>query len=197
VEVAPETRNVPAASVGIDFGLSGSATLSDGQVVETQAHLRQSEAKLKRLQRALCRKKKGPKNQKKWKRRVTRFHERVASQCADFLHKLTSSVVAVFGVICVEDLNLKGLCRTRLAICDGLTLADRQWECPGCGTVHDRDLNAAINLAMEGIALLAGSGYVGVTPVELLASTVAVRSAGKPVAMKQELDDAHSYVSER
>ena len=28
-----------------------------------------------------------------------------------------------------------------------LTLADRDWTCPGCGTLHDRDENAGINLA--------------------------------------------------
>ena len=31
-----------------------------------------------------------------------------------------------------------------------LTLADRVWTC-GCGTVHDRDLNASINICTEGI----------------------------------------------
>jgi putative transposase len=28
-----------------------------------------------------------------------------------------------------------------------LTLADRAWMCPGCGTEHDRDENAGTNLA--------------------------------------------------
>lgn len=33
-----------------------------------------------------------------------------------------------------------------------LILADRTWTCAGCGTVHDRDLNAAVNLAAWGEA---------------------------------------------
>src|SRR5207253_2304128 len=101
--------------IGIDFGLSRFATLSDGQVVETQAHLRRSEAKLKRLQRALSRKQKGSQNRNKWKRRVARFHERVRNQRQDFLQKFTTEAVKQFGVVFVEDLNLRGLCRTRLA----------------------------------------------------------------------------------
>lgn len=28
-----------------------------------------------------------------------------------------------------------------------LTLKDRAWACPPCGTLHDRDENAGINLA--------------------------------------------------
>jgi transposase len=42
--------------------------------------------------------------------------------------------------------------------------------CVECNAYHDRDLNVARNIELEGLRLLAGSGYLGVTPVELATS---------------------------
>ncbi|MXZ00333.1 transposase [Candidatus Poribacteria bacterium] len=38
-----------------------------------------------------------------------------------------------------------------------LSLSDRQWTCPECGSHHDRDVNAAINIKRAGLAALSGA----------------------------------------
>ena len=66
---------------------------------------------------------------------------------------------------------------------ENLKLSDRKWKCSKCGTEHDRDYNATLNLLKEGLKLIKGSltlravglGRPELTPVE---SAVALVEAG-------------------
>jgi putative transposase len=55
--------------------------------------------------------------------------------------------------------NTSKKCHICGAINKDLKLSDREWVCQSCGTVHDRDFNAAMNHKLEGTAYLKRLGY--------------------------------------
>lgn len=91
-------------------------------------------------------------------------------------HKLAKSIQdASFGTFCkMIEYKAKWYGRTyikvgsfypssKLCHCCGyknttLTLADREWECPNCHILLDRDKNAALNILEEGLKILNKSG---------------------------------------
>jgi putative transposase len=83
--------------------------------VPAPKHYRRAERKLKRLQRHLSRCQRGSKNRDKARVKVARQHRRVANQRADHLHKLSSRLVREHDGVVIENLNVKGVARTKLA----------------------------------------------------------------------------------
>ncbi|HLX56646.1 MAG TPA: transposase [Ktedonobacteraceae bacterium] len=92
-------------AVGVDLGLLHFATLSTGKTIENPRYLRHAEKKLKKLQAALSRKKRGSHRRKKAKQAVAKAHRKVSNQRQDFLHKESRQLVNAYGVIVFEELQ--------------------------------------------------------------------------------------------
>ena len=109
------------SAIGIDLGITDFAILSDGQKIDNNKFTSKMEKKLKREQRKLSRrallaKQKGinlfeAKNYQKQKQKVARLHEKVMNQRTDFLNKLSTEIIKNHDIICIEDLNTKGMLR--------------------------------------------------------------------------------------
>ncbi|CAI3251648.1 IS200/IS605 family element transposase accessory protein TnpB [Enterococcus cecorum] len=123
------------SAIGIDLGITDFAILSDGQKIDNNRFTSKMEKKLKSEQRklskrALLAKNKGiplseAKNYQKQKRKVARLHEKVMNQRTDFLNKLSTEIIKNHDIICIEDLNVKGMLRNhKLA----RSISDLSWS---------------------------------------------------------------------
>lgn len=112
-----ETKPLPpsSAAVGVDVGLSSFATLSDGTAIENPRFYRVAQRKLRVAQRRVARRKKGSSGRRKAVVLLQKAHARIQNQRSDFHHKTARTLVNNYGVIAVEDLNIRGLSRSNLA----------------------------------------------------------------------------------
>lgn len=194
--------------IGIDLGVKEFAIDSNNTIYTNPKHLANSLTKLQEEYRKLSRMQKGSSNFRKQSKRIARIHSKIANQRLNHSHQLSRYLVNNFGIICIEDLNVKGMIeqikdtdkrnaekhnirraysdaglgqfiniltykaeetgRTLVKIgryipssqtchCCGhrnpavKDLSIREWVCPNCGEILQRDYNAAINILTEGI----------------------------------------------
>lgn len=206
VETVIQPKTVTGKAIGIDMGLKHLATLSTGEQIANPKHLHKNLRLLAHRQRTLSRRVKGSNRYQAARHQVARLHTRIRASRYDAAHKLTTTLINENQVICVEDLNIRGMSRNRrlarsiadtgwgeirrqleykadwygrtlividqwypssktCSACDHkldeLNLAVRQWTCPKCGTHHDRDQNAAVNILNEGLKQLEPAGSRG------------------------------------
>ena len=190
-----ESHNI----IGIDLGIKDFIVTSDGEVFEN-LHFKKSESKkLIRIQKQLSRKQNGSNNRNKTRIKLAKIYKRITDKKQYYLHQISNYLIDENQVICMEDLNVKGMLRNhklagsiqelnfgefkrmleykanwygrKLIFVDRfypssktcnhcgyvnkkLKLSDRQWICPDCGEIIERDYNAALNIRDEGVRLI-------------------------------------------
>ena len=112
-----DAKPLPANDLktGIDVGLESFAVLSDGAEINNPRYYRNAQARLRVCQRKVARRTKGKNRRRKAVLLLQRAHVKVHNQRADFHHKESRKLVNQYGVIAVEDLNVKGLAAGMLA----------------------------------------------------------------------------------
>ena len=113
-ELAKTNKNI-----GIDLGIKEFATMSDFTKVENLKLTKEYEKKLKREQRKLSRRYKlakdsdkklsDSKNYQKQKKKVAKLHNKIKNKRKDFINKLSTKIINNHDIICIEDLNIKGM----------------------------------------------------------------------------------------
>ena len=131
VEVEAEIPEPKPESIGVDLGIKYLAVTSDGVLYENPKALTREENRLRRLQRKLDRQrrannpdhfnpdgtfKKGVKTEwatsgkmRRTEQAITKLHARVANIRREAAHELTTEIATTYGIIGLEDLNIKGM----------------------------------------------------------------------------------------
>ena len=109
VEEGYEVLPNKGGEIGIDAGLKVLYTDSDSNSVINPKALAKHEKRIRRLQRSLSRKQKGSGNREKARRKLATEHEKVANIRNDFQHKISYRLANENQVVCIEDLDVKGM----------------------------------------------------------------------------------------
>ena len=204
---------IAQTSIGLDMGINSLIATSKDVKIANPRYTKKYARALKLASRHLDRKqhsrKKGdtmPKSKRyiKQQLKVAKIHEKIANSRSDYIHKITNEITNQYDVICIEDLNVKGMiknhklskqiadvawselrrqleykcerkgkilikvdrwlpssqtCSSCLSPTGKKPLNIRKFTCPICGTVHDRDNNAAKIIEHFGLLIFFTLGY--------------------------------------
>ena len=95
--------------IGLDLGIKDFCVDSNNVHYENKHFYKNSEKRLKFLQKKLSRKQKGSKNRNKARIQLAKLYEKITNRRNSYLHQISSRIVNENQIICIEDLNVKGM----------------------------------------------------------------------------------------
>jgi putative transposase len=105
-------ERTPETVLGLDYSSKSLFVDSQANKADYPKFYRQAEAKLKKAQRKLSKRKNGGKNREKQRLKVAKLHEKVANQRKDFLHKRSREIANAYTAIAMEDLNMRDMAQS-------------------------------------------------------------------------------------
>lgn len=112
-EIKPDFN--PDKITGIDVGLKEFLTTSEGETIAIPQPYRRAQKRLRVIQKRVSRRKKGSNGRLDAIKQLGKQHKKVADKRKDFHFKTANWLLSKYDVVAHEDLNVKGLARTRLA----------------------------------------------------------------------------------
>ena len=104
---ANQVRRKIVTHTGVD--LNSKAYVTTDNCFDIPKPLRESQAKIKKLQRKLSRCKKGSKNRLELQLKLQRAHQHISNRRVDYFHKLSRTLIDSYDMITIEDLDVKGI----------------------------------------------------------------------------------------
>ncbi|SNT12643.1 Putative transposase DNA-binding domain-containing protein [Streptosporangium subroseum] len=131
---APISGPGTGAAVGVDRGVTASAALSTGELLNVPPLWETEKKRLLRLQRRLARAKRGSKRRSKAKTAIAKLKAREGDRRKDWVEKTSTDLARRFDVIAVEDLKISNMTRS----------AKGTLEAPGTNVRQKAGLNQGI-----------------------------------------------------
>ncbi len=108
----PKIETIPDEKIrAADMGLEKFVTLDNAESTDYPRFLRQSEEKLKTLQKRLARKRKGSKRWKQTCFQLARLHQHITRQRTDYQNKLINQLYKENDILVLEKLSIQGMLR--------------------------------------------------------------------------------------
>ena len=101
----------PETTLGLKYSMGHFYAADNGKFADPPQWLKQSQEKLAKIQRRLCRMQPGSRNYQETVRKYRALHEHIANQRRDFIHKESRRIANAWDAVCVRGDSMTELAR--------------------------------------------------------------------------------------